>query len=307
MLKLRPGQPYPLGAHYDGAGTNFSLFSEAAERVELCIFDLGGNEMRTDLGEVTAFCWHGYAPNLPPGTLYGFRVHGPYDPAGGRRCNPHKLLLDPYAKAIDGDVIWNESLFPYRWGRTLTSATTSTARRSCRSRWSSVPTSTGGWTARPGPRCTSRSSTRSTSRVSPGASRHTPRAAGALRRPGPPGGRRVPHRSRGDRGRAPADPPVRPRCPCSVTIRGVRWPPSAVRPSPSSTPGGPRCGPRMDTHGRPVSPVGRPSGWERGRWWPCGAVPPTEARPAARAGRRAQPCESRRERTSSWADLTSAL
>jgi isoamylase len=116
MLKLRPGQPYPLGAHYDGAGTNFSLFSEAAERVELCIFDLGGNEMRVDLGEVTAFCWHGYAPNLPPGTLYGFRVHGPYDPAGGQRCNPHKLLLDPYAKAIDGDVIWNESLFPYRWG-----------------------------------------------------------------------------------------------------------------------------------------------------------------------------------------------
>ena len=116
MPPVRPGHPYPLGAQYDGAGTNFSLFSEVAERVELSVFDFGGNEVRVELPEVTGFCWHGYVPNLPPGTLYGFRVHGPYDPASGVRCNPNKLLLDPYAKAIDGDVDWHESIFPYRWG-----------------------------------------------------------------------------------------------------------------------------------------------------------------------------------------------
>jgi glycogen operon protein len=80
------------------------------------VFDFGGNEVRVELPEVTGFCWHGYVPNLPPGTLYGFRVHGPYDPVSGVRCNPNKLLLDPYAKAIDGDVDWHESIFPYPWG-----------------------------------------------------------------------------------------------------------------------------------------------------------------------------------------------
>ena len=92
-----PGSDYPLGASFDGAGTNFSIFSEIAERVELCLFDEQGNETRFDLPEVTSLCWHGYLPNLGPGQRYGFRVHRPWKPEEGHRCNPAKLLLDPYA------------------------------------------------------------------------------------------------------------------------------------------------------------------------------------------------------------------
>ncbi|MGA6992597.1 MAG: glycogen debranching protein GlgX [Candidatus Deferrimicrobiaceae bacterium] len=113
-MKVWPGQPYPLGAVYDGAGTNFSLFSEIAERVELCFFDKEGNETRIDLPEVMGYCWHGYLPTVEPGQRYGYRVHGPWDPVNGHRCNPAKLLLDPYAKAIDGQVRWDDALFPYR-------------------------------------------------------------------------------------------------------------------------------------------------------------------------------------------------
>lgn len=113
-MKVWPGQPYPLGAVYDGSGTNFSVFSESAERVELCLFDEKGKETRFDLAEVTGYCWHGYFTSVEPGQRYGFRVHGPWDPANGQRCNPAKLLLDPYAKAIDGQVLWNEAVFPYQ-------------------------------------------------------------------------------------------------------------------------------------------------------------------------------------------------
>jgi len=116
-MRIWPGQPYPLGATYDGMGTNFSLFSEVAERVELCLFDDKGRQTRLDLPEVTAFCWHGYLPNVGPGQHYGFRVHGPYAPEHGLRCNPTKLLLDPYAKAIDGRVDWHEAVYPYRFGK----------------------------------------------------------------------------------------------------------------------------------------------------------------------------------------------
>lgn len=112
-MKVWPGQSYPLGAIFDGAGTNFSLFSEIAERVELCLFDEEGQETRIDLPEVTGYCWHGYLPSIQPGQRYGYRVHGPWDPANGHRCNPAKLLLDPYAKAMDGQVQWNEAVFPY--------------------------------------------------------------------------------------------------------------------------------------------------------------------------------------------------
>ena len=112
---ILPGTPYPLGASYDGMGTNFSVFSEVAERVELCLFDADGTETRIDLPEVDAFCWHGYLPNMGPSQRYGFRVHGPYDPGRGLRCNPSKLLLDPYAKAVEGGVRWDESLFDYRF------------------------------------------------------------------------------------------------------------------------------------------------------------------------------------------------
>ncbi len=114
-MQVWPGQPYPLGASFDGAGTNFSLFSEVAERVELCLFDEAGNETRVDLPDSTALCWHGYFPGIGPGQRYGYRVHGPYDPAAGHRCNPAKLLLDPYAKAVEGQVDWDEAVFPYRF------------------------------------------------------------------------------------------------------------------------------------------------------------------------------------------------
>jgi glycogen operon protein len=114
--ELWPGEPRPLGAHYDGAGTNFSLFSSVAERVELCLFDDEGTEQRIELHERTADCWHGYVPGVAPGRRYGFRVHGPWAPESGQRCNPAKLLLDPYAKAIEGDVRWGQSVFPYPMG-----------------------------------------------------------------------------------------------------------------------------------------------------------------------------------------------
>ncbi len=114
-MKLQPGRRYPLGATFDGAGTNFSVFSELAERVELCLFDEAGKETRVDLPEVTGFTWHGYAPGVAPGQRYGFRVHGPYNPAEGKRCNRYKLLLDPRARAIEGHPQWNEALYGYHF------------------------------------------------------------------------------------------------------------------------------------------------------------------------------------------------
>ena len=101
-MQIWPGSAYPLGATYDGSGTNFALFSEVAERVELCLFDADGTEVRLDLPEMDGFVWHAFLPGAEPGQRYGYRVHGPYDPSRGHRCNPSKLLLDPYAKAIDG-------------------------------------------------------------------------------------------------------------------------------------------------------------------------------------------------------------
>ncbi len=110
-----PGTPYPLGATYDGSGTNFAIFSEVAHAVELCLFDDAGVETRIALKERDAFVWHGYLPSIGPGQRYGYRVHGPYEPEHGHRCNPAKLLLDPYAKAIEGEVDWSEASFSYRW------------------------------------------------------------------------------------------------------------------------------------------------------------------------------------------------
>ncbi len=106
-----PGEHEPLGATFDGAGTNFALFSPAAERVELCLFDEDGNETRIELPEVTAFVHHGYLDGVRPGKRYGYRVHGAWDPAAGLRCNPTKLLLDPYAKAVDGEVEWHPAVY----------------------------------------------------------------------------------------------------------------------------------------------------------------------------------------------------
>ena len=112
--QIWPGDALPLGAHWDGQGTNFSVFSEVATKVELCLFDADGHERRVALPEVTAFCWHGYLPDVGPGQRYGFRVEGPWAPDRGQRCNPHKLLLDPYARAISGPVTWGTSVLPYR-------------------------------------------------------------------------------------------------------------------------------------------------------------------------------------------------
>ncbi|MEV0147217.1 MULTISPECIES: glycogen debranching protein GlgX [unclassified Nonomuraea] len=117
MIEVWPGDPYPLGATYDGAGTNFALYTEAADKVELCLFDEKNKETRVALTEVDGFIWHGYLPGVNPGQRYGYRVHGPYDPAKGMRCNPNKLLLDPYATAIEGDVKWHEAVYGYRFGQ----------------------------------------------------------------------------------------------------------------------------------------------------------------------------------------------
>jgi glycogen operon protein len=113
-MTVWPGRPFPLGATWDGTGTNFSLFSEHATRVELCLFDDQDRETRVDLTERTAFNWHGYLPGVGPGQRYAFRVDGPWDPGAGHRFNPHKLLIDPYAKALEGPVLWDAgNVLPY--------------------------------------------------------------------------------------------------------------------------------------------------------------------------------------------------
>jgi glycogen operon protein len=118
-MRVWPGRPYPLGATWDGRGTNFAIYSENAEMVELCLFDSPDDETescRILLRESTDFVWHGYFPDVLPGQLYGYRVHGPYDPAQGHRFNPHKLLLDPYAKAIGRDLRWGDEVWGFRIG-----------------------------------------------------------------------------------------------------------------------------------------------------------------------------------------------
>ncbi|MFD0373405.1 glycogen debranching protein GlgX [Streptomyces sp. NPDC059071] len=116
-MQVWPGQAYPLGATYDGAGTNFAVFSEAAHRIELCLLDDDGTETAVELRETDAFVRHAYLPGVMPGQRYGFRVHGPYAPEHGQRCNPAKLLLDPYARAIAGEVSWGEAVYGYPFGR----------------------------------------------------------------------------------------------------------------------------------------------------------------------------------------------
>ena len=116
MVRTWPGAPYPLGATWDGSGTNFALFAEHADAVELCLFDDAGDEQRIPIDEHTALIWHVYVPGVAPGQRYGFRVHGPYAPARGHRHNPAKLLIDPYAKAIEGEVTWDDAVFGYPLG-----------------------------------------------------------------------------------------------------------------------------------------------------------------------------------------------
>jgi len=123
-MEIWPGNPYPLGATYDGSGVNFAVFSEVAERVQLCLLDDDLKETCLDLPEVDGFVWHGYVPYIQPGQRYGFRVHGPYDPESGHRCNPSKLLLDPYAKAIEGQAENDQSLYSYTFGDEEAATTT---------------------------------------------------------------------------------------------------------------------------------------------------------------------------------------
>src|SRR5258707_3848988 len=120
-MRVWPGTAYPLGATWDGAGTNFALFSEVAEQVELCLFGAGASgehsqETRVPLTEVDGFVWHCYLPGVGPGQRYGYRVHGPYQPERGHRCNSAKLLLDPYGKAVDGEVSWHQAVYSYQHG-----------------------------------------------------------------------------------------------------------------------------------------------------------------------------------------------
>ena len=118
-MRIWPGRPYPLGATWDGVGVNFALFSEHATKVELCLFDSPDSKTeseRIELRDQTDQVWHCYLPDVLPTQLYGYRVHGPFEPANGHRFNANKLLLDPYAKLIGRDVKWDDSLFGYKIG-----------------------------------------------------------------------------------------------------------------------------------------------------------------------------------------------
>ena len=115
---MQAGYAHALGAVHDGDGTNFALFSAHAERVELCLFDASGRQQleRIDLPEKTHDVWHGYLPGVGPGAVYGYRVHGPYQVHAGQRFNPHKLLIDPYARRLIGGFVWHESHYAYDRG-----------------------------------------------------------------------------------------------------------------------------------------------------------------------------------------------
>src|SRR5439155_9470020 len=118
-LRIWPGRPYPLGATWDGAGVNFALFAEHAAKVELCLFDAAdarAESRRLTLREHTDMVWHAFLPDIQPEQIYGYRVHGPYEPAQGHRFNHHKVVLDPYAKSIARDLRWCDEMFGYRIG-----------------------------------------------------------------------------------------------------------------------------------------------------------------------------------------------
>ena len=114
--RLEGGLPYPLGATFDGLGVNFAVYSAHAEKIELCVFEETGRRevARLPLPEWTDEVWHGYLPDAKPGLLYGYRAHGPYAPQEGHRFNPNKLLIDPYARSLSGDLRWTDALFGYR-------------------------------------------------------------------------------------------------------------------------------------------------------------------------------------------------
>jgi isoamylase len=120
-MKSIPGKSYPLGATWDGTGVNFAIFSDNASQVELCLFDESGSQetARIPFQEYHNQIWHAYLPGIGPGQQYGYRVHGPYNPTSGHRFNPAKLLIDPYARAISGDLNWNDAVYGYPIGSPL--------------------------------------------------------------------------------------------------------------------------------------------------------------------------------------------
>ena len=158
-LRVWPGTPYPLGATWDGVGVNFALFSEHATRVELCLFDSQDAEAESltiPLPEQTDMVWHGYLPDAHPGQLYGYRVHGPYAPHVGHRFNPHKLVMDPYAKVVGRPERGTRRCSDSASIRTTRRSTTATAHPMRRSRPSSTTRSRGATIARCGRRGTRR-------------------------------------------------------------------------------------------------------------------------------------------------------
>ena len=141
---IREGLPHPLGATWDGKGVNFALFSAHATRVELCLFEDEGERetARIELPEFTDEIWHGYVPDVHPGSIYGYRVHGPYEPGNGHRFNPNKLVLDPYARGHFDDLTWNPAVFGYQL-ESGPPSTSATARPSCPNALLSTLISTG--------------------------------------------------------------------------------------------------------------------------------------------------------------------
>jgi glycogen operon protein len=136
--RVWPGQPYPLGASWDGQGVNFALFSQHGTAVDLCLFERGESGSETErirMPERTDQIFHCYLPDVRPGQLYGYRVHGPYDPHRGFRFNPAQLLIDPYAKAISGTIQWSDSLFAYKIGSPKQDLEIRTARPGFQSAW----------------------------------------------------------------------------------------------------------------------------------------------------------------------------
>ncbi len=164
MTAVWPGSPYPRGATWDGEGVNFSLFSENATKVELCLFDPSGRHQveRITLNERTDLIWHCYLPEARPGLLYGYRCYGPYDPERGHRFNPNKLLIEPYARLLSGRMQWSDAHFGYEPGNPLLTSPTisATAPRVRLSAASSIRRSPGAMTARHVPPGMTRSSTK---------------------------------------------------------------------------------------------------------------------------------------------------
>ena len=256
VSEVWPGDPYPLGAVWDGVGTNISVFSSAAEKVELCLFDADDVETRLVLPEIDGYCWHGYIPGMRPGTRYGFRVNGPYDPHSGvcaatrTSCCSTRTPKQSTARSSG-----TRPSTPTTWpAGTTPSATTRTRRPTCRRR--SSPTAMFDWGRRPAaPHPVARDDRLRDPRQGP--DRHPPghsaRAAGHLCRPGPPGHDRLLDQARGHRGRADAGPPVHPRPAAGrsrlAQLLGLqlhRLPGAAQR---LRLPPGPRCGQRVQGHG----------------------------------------------------------